>query len=231
MSLTENFDLLTTEEKASLTEVEINAIVRIACMEAGVKLGEPVEEPVFLEEPDVPLPTISRFKVGGNNMPTCEIVFEDRESASAFLGLRTLGVQNKYLGGYHRTQEFTRPVGPLHITEIELPTEEAVVFKTAELEKSAANAKANSELRRKIEKRENDLEKAATPIWNEYRGAKARMVELEEVRLCWVEYQNLAKDFNSAVTFMKKAYDDVVLLADALGVNWEIDVVVDAPSL
>jgi hypothetical protein len=220
-----DFSSLSAEEKASLTETEVNAFVRIACMEAGVVLGEPVEEPVFLDEPDVPLETVIRYRVEGNDMPSCGIVFEDRESAQAFLELKTLGVHSKYLGGYHRTQEYTRPMGPLHISEVQLPTEEAVVVKTAELEESAANAKANSELRRKLESRERKIDEAAKPIWNEYREAKAHLVELQEVRNCWAEYQDLAKDFPSAVTFMMKAYDDTYLLAEALGASWNIEVV------
>lgn len=219
-----DFYELSTEEKANLTQEQVVAYCRVAAMEAGVVLSD--IDPDFLPEDRPELEFQKMWVVNGDDLPT-GIVFRDKESADDFTTLDMVGITTKYLGnGYSTTLKILRPLTGLTVSLVEeFLTEEEYERAKVALDLYGNNVKHNAELRTALEKRSNDYDRASEYIWSDYREAKAALVKLQEIRTCWLEYQDLAKDFSSAVKFMMKAYTDSELIAEALGSSWNIEVV------
>lgn len=219
-----DFYELSTEEKANLCEAQVSAYCRVAAMEAGVILSD--IEPDFLPEEQPELQNIEMYVVEGDDMPT-GIAFNNKESAEDFISLDMVGVTSKYLGsGYSTTLRILRPLTGLTIRHAEeFITEAEYERAKVALDQYGNNVKHNKDLREALDKRSRDYDRASEYIWSDYREAKATLQKLEEIRTCWSEYQDLAKDFSSAVKFMMKAYTDSELIAEALGSSWNIEVV------
>lgn len=219
-----DFDNLSVEEKANLTIEEVNDYCRIAAMEAGVVLAQ--ISPEFLPEEHPEIQFKEMWVVEGDDMPT-GIAFRDKESAEDFTELNMIGINTKYLGsGYAATLKIIRSMTGLTIKlSEEFLTEAEYERAKVALDEYGNNVKHNSELRNALEKRSRDYDRAVEYIWSDYREAKASLQKLTEIRSCWFEYQDLAKDFSSAVKFMLKAYSDTELLTEALGPAWNDEIV------
>lgn len=217
-----DFDDLTVEQKAALNEEEIQHYIRIYAMEEGVPLGTTnIEE--FKEEEPVNLDKEQVFQIRHDNMSAFGIVFATRGDAEAFLQLNYRVVGSKYLGSYHKTQEYTMPPSGLTVQMADMPTEEVVTSHQRELEAHAQISKANEEIRRERDKRDRIIERLSEHIWGNVRESRAVIAKFEDIRTCWAEYQELAKDRASAVKFMLKAYDDTELVNEALGATWNCE--------
>ena len=214
-----DFYELSVDEKAKLTTDEVSAYCRVAAMEAGVVLSE--IEPDFLPEERPELEFQEMWVINGDDMPS-GIVFRNKESAEDFLSLDIVGVNSKYLGsGYSTTLKVLRPLTGLTMSLAEeFLTETEYERAKVALDQFGNNVSHNKKLREALDKRSRDYDRAAEYIWSDFREAKESLAKLQEIRTCWAEYQDLAKDLSSAVKFMLKAYTDAELLAEALGANW-----------
>tara|TARA_R110002167_G_C12707228_1_gene655127 strand:- start:26332 stop:27024 length:693 start_codon:yes stop_codon:yes gene_type:complete len=216
-----DFDDLTVDQKAALTQEQVDQYIRVYAMEQGVPLTTNELED-FTEETPIVLPTETFYAVtheepSGHSMG---IVFRNHADAAAFLKLDFLFVQSKYLAGYHRTQEYVTPGSQANIVDKNLPSDIEVTRQMGELERQAQIQKGNQELSNQRKNRDREIERLSEYIWGFVREARARVYKLDDIRSCWAEYQDLAKDFPSAVKFMLKAYDDTTLVAEALGATW-----------
>ena len=208
---------LCDKEIAALTEKEMKAYVQLACMDAGVVMGQTQEEPVFLDETTPEMPTRALYEITGEGAPNMGIVFAHRGDAETFRSLGVFIKTSKYLGGgYTSSVEYTQPMVPMDIQEIMLTTEESIISEVSALELAATNKRRNEELRERLDKRERDMRHAAAPLYDHWHTAKDLMRQHEEVRSCYKEYQALAKDDDAAMVCLRKAYDDDGLIMKAL---------------
>jgi hypothetical protein len=212
---------LGSEERAALTEDQVRDYCRIAAMGEGVVLS-PIQ-PSYLPEVKPEVSEVEAWVIEADNMPQ-GIAFTTQEDARAFLRLGVLAVDSKYLGGDWRTSvNVIRPmVGMTVAKKDDFVTETEYNRTRASLDEYGNNAKHNRELREANDKRDREYRSACEYVWSDYREAKKRIEKLAEVRRCWAEYQELAKDKASAVTFMLKAYKDSDILNEALGATWNV---------
>lgn len=220
--MTERIDWyeLSPEERATLTEDQVRDYCRVAAMEAGVVLSQN-DSTTFLPEERPELEFEEMWVIEADDMPT-GIAFRTKEDAQAFMRLSVIGVNTKYLGsGYSSTLKVIRPLTGMVAKRVEDFLQEAEYERArVALDEYGNNMKHNSELRAALEKRSRDYDRACEYIWSDYREAKGRVEKLAEVRRCWAEYQELARDKAAAVTFLWKAYDDADMVEEALGAGW-----------
>jgi len=212
---------LTTEEIAALTEEQVRDYCRVAAMEAGVVLSP--TEPEFLPEDKPVLAYQTLYVVEAETMPD-GIAFETREAAEEFTRLAVVGCNTKYLGqGWAASIKIIKPMTGLEIKQQDdFVTETEYERARTALDEYGENVKHNKDLRTEVDKRATAYERATREVWSDWHQARQRMHELEEVRRCLQEYRELAKDEESAIACMKKAYDSPELLADALGKDWDV---------
>lgn len=227
-----DFDELTNIEKAALSSTEAARYVRIHAMESGVPLdSQEIEDEEIEPEQEVLLLETKYYGVQFENLSSLGVVFATRADAEDFLRSSYRVVGSKYLGGYHRTQEYTQLPVAAKILEKVLPTEDEVLRAMADLEQQAAVGKRNEKLVREKEERARQLNNMATYVWDQIHAARDVVRRLESVRACWAEYKDLAKDLTSAIACMNRAYpDQKSLLCEALGDNWDSVPPVDADA-
>jgi len=215
-----DWDDLDAEQKAALDEEDVRAYCMVAAVEAGVVLTK--SEPDFAEEDKPELNYQTAFAVEAEHMPE-GIVFGSREDAEKFCQLDVVGVDRKYLGsGWADSIKVRRVLAGRRVKVVDdIVTEGEYERLRSELNEYGEAVKHNKELRNKIEKRQSAYDRATEYIWSDWREARDRARDLQEVRRCWGEYLDLAKDQASAIACMYKAYDDKALLKEALGEGWD----------
>ena len=220
MNITSWWDLC-SEEKAQLTEEQVRSYCQVAAMEAGCVLT--VADPVFLPENLPPLETQTHFAIDVENLSS-SILFATREDAETFARLGILGVSRKYMGqGYAASIDVVTPLTGMTVKlKDDCVSETEYERARLTLDEYGDNVRHNKELRDELNKRSSAYERATRDIWEDYRDSKKKLAKLEEVRVCWDEYKGLAKDQDSAIIFMNKAYDDAKLLEEALGEGWDL---------
>lgn len=212
---------LNTEDIAVLTEDQVKHYCRVAAMEAGVITTE--VEPEFMSEDKPELNYVELWIVDSEYMPK-GLAFGSREDAEAFIRLKPIGIDSKYLGsGWVESVNVIRVLSGMEAKRSEnVITEGEYERHVATLNQFGDAVKYNKELRNDLENRQREYANATEWLWKEWHEAKAKRLELEEVRTCFEEYKSLAKTEAGAITCLKKAYKDKsVLLHAALGDGWD----------
>lgn len=205
---TKQFDELTIEEIAILTDEQLQNYVRLEKAKQGVKFAA---EPPFLVLEDLPEPNINMFGLNGIGD---KLMFKDIETFNRFLKFikenGIYSVEYNYEVGYkyHFSKEI-KTNGEENFMYSKLVYDEAIFlkYKNALTNNNKANEKYERDLKEYRDYIQNNkyIEDDIYIKFNEcYEEMKNRINMLNLFKSQYYELAN--KDFNIAMNFLKKAY-------------------------
>lgn len=204
---------LSKEERAALTEAQVEGLCARELMEHGVYRPEPL---VLLDETCPKLRTETAFQVKGpgDYGSKLGVGFRDPEAARAFLDLAPFEIDRDWTGSEY---QFHAKAGKLGVEAVTLVLAEDLVANKAALERVKANKAANLKAREAHDKLFSAAEKALQGLWDDYRACQSVARELARVRRTFEEYKTLSNgDERIARGFLRKTFD-VTLVDEALG--------------
>jgi len=196
---------LTAEERAALTQEQIEAMCRVELMEAGVLSPDP---PDLVDEAAVAVETTTYFapKQSGTYGDNFGIAFETAEQAAQFCALKPLKIHREWrVGSEH---QYAKPLtNDLEVSPVELMTEADYNRKSADLQRAHEAKEANSKARREYEKAMEAVSKATEGVWSDWHDCRAVVRELNKIRADFKEYAEMCGgDETKARFFLGKAY-------------------------
>lgn len=195
------------EERAALTDEQVENLLRFEMMEAGVVAPPPLQ---LLSE-EAPKPDTERvYKImrGGR--------YQDRESSG--IAIRELSVAEAILAAAQKGTAVyvdhdysvnidTQAVTTLSIEPADVVTAESLSVHRSALERAKANKEENRKAQESHRKALKAVQDATVNVWSDYRRCKERASQLERVRKTFDQYLKDCDGMRAiALKFLYKAY-------------------------
>lgn len=198
---------LSEKERAELSEQGIEAFVAFELMQKGVL---PPREPELVEVPEVEPSRKTYFAPRYNNAnyswpETANVAFTSEQAArEAIKGMVHI-----------EEQRGTGVAVARFITQV--ATVEAVTYEDherlrADLERAKAAKSANEAESKRYQKECSDREEALKGMWSDWHECREQAATMERIKTTMAEYVELAGDARKASAFLRKAFDETVIL-------------------
>jgi hypothetical protein len=213
-----NIEKMTDLEILSLTDDDVENLVKVAKMEAGVKLMEKPIEPKYEEVPnkDMKFYGISEMS---------NICFKSLEEAQKLSEEITNLLKTALYKGYNDYPKNQKSCPSYHRDYFNPTVKVYSYFSPEVAEVGETINKRNSVLRKKYEEEEAEyikysaeVKEVVESVWNKVSDTRSKYSRLRNLRDKLTEYKNLAENEKDAITFFLKAYsvtdEELVLIKE-----------------
>jgi len=195
-----------TAEQTDMTAEQVEALLKLELMEAGVVALEP---PVPEDVPEVDLPTVRVFSIehGGQYGRTkLDLAFVDETQAAAFVELAPMLIDADYSMGSDK--HFPTPMTELAIVPRDLFDRHAIQTARATLEKAKAIKDRNSTAQAEYTKAQEAVTKATSGVWEHWGELQDQKATHWRIIATFGEYTKTCEgNAEIAGQFLAKAYD------------------------
>lgn len=198
------------QERATLTEEQVEEMVEIQMMIDGVVKPTPPRLRKRLE--DVPVPKKSVYRVvHGTGSHALNIAFATEEEARAFLAMKPLAIHSDWETRTDYFEPLDRPGVKLEM----IATEEAITTYKADLKEVAAQKTSAEDESRKYNEKMKAVQRVRDRVFGDWQDQIDKFGELCNVKMAYADFLRLAKgDADMALACLRKAFgEDVVLEA------------------
>lgn len=192
---------LNDEEKAALSQEDIEALCKVELMENGVLRPGP---PVLEDETPIEIDTRTYYRPKVSDYAYLGVAFETADQAAAFVNLKPVKVEENYRAG---DRKYAAPSSEMVIEPIELMSEADFNRLRVDIERVQEAKTKNATARREYDAAIAKTREATEGVWEDWHRCRNRVRDLEKIRADFTEYVELcAGNEGTAFKFLLKAH-------------------------
>lgn len=191
---------LSEEERARLTDAQVEAFVDHELMRAGVLRPAPL---VLVEEPTLPEPDLTVY-VTKSAYYAHDLVFASADDAMAHARKSIGYLDNVYIAG--SSVQSLRDQDTALAEELRIYSRQRLAECREQLEKGNVARTENEKRKRAYEAELDAARKATEGMWEDWHRCTALARETQRILETFEKYKKLAKDDDAAVVFLREAF-------------------------
>jgi hypothetical protein len=200
---TKDYWELSEEERATLTQEQVERYADYELMAKGVLRASTLELEAV---PEVPDPSITFFRINRDSWHKLDIAFRSSEAAMAFLALGPVMVETNYHGGRTAIESAKAFGNDATVSAQKLRSEEESSAVLTTVKRAAEISASNDKRREEHDKAVRAQEEALVGIWNDWRRCRERDANMRRIVKIYEEYVATAGDATVAAKFLLKAF-------------------------
>jgi hypothetical protein len=200
---TKDYWELSEEERAALTQEQVDRFAEYELMAKGVLRTSTLELEAV---PEVPEPSLTFYRIKRDSWHQLDFAFRSSEAAMAFLALDPVLVETNYYGGRTAIESAKAFGTDATVSAQKLRSEEESSAVLTTVKRAAEISASNNKRREEHDKAVRAQEEALVDMWTDWRRCRDRDAAMRRIVKTYDEYVATAGDASVAAKFLLKAF-------------------------